>query len=488
MTSKPQRRDSLCELFWDETSDPKGALRWSLSKIRKFVNERNNERLITDRQRIMLLTNDVSVDVHHIKNRISSDIISAEELQKYLSKLESTFLEGLDLEALTSFQRWLVSERIEMEHLYFEVLKKLWNHPHSTQEQKLSYMKIGLAKDPYNIEIAKSLLQQMDRLGFISAKEKLLSEISQRFHDAGIKWEEYSTQTTNFADTSVSNQDILARQQIKFCNTKDNTRIAYASVGEGYPIIKAANWLSHLEYDWNAPIWSPLYRKLASKHRVIRYDERGNGLSDWDVEDLSFNAFVDDLETVVQQTNLSKFALLGISQGASVSIEYAIKHPDKVSHLILFGAYASGWRINTSEQEIRKREAIITLTEGGWGQDNPAYRQIFSTTFMPSANKEELDWFNEFQRQTTSPENAARFLSVFGDIDVREQLAKVQVPTIVIHSLHDQRIPLATGQALAASIPNAEFVGLESDGHLLLGREPASDVFVETVKDFIARN
>lgn len=487
VNSRPQRRDSLCELLWDETNDPKGALRWSLSKIRKFVDETNVNRLIADRERVMLLTHDVYIDVHHIKNRLEDDFLPAQELKQHLDALESSFLEGFDMPSLTTFQRWLVAERLEMERLYFVVLKKLWKHKETTPQQKLCFMKIGLAKDPYNIEIANVILIQLEKLGFISAKEKLQTELQQRFHDAGIKWSACTLATSSETDDALTSRDILARQQIKFCNTKDNTRIAYASIGEGYPIIKAANWLSHLEFDWNAPIWSPLFRQLGGRHRFIRYDERGNGLSDWNVKDLSFNAFVDDLDTVVKQTGLEKFALLGISQGASVSIEYAVNNPDKVSHLILFGGYASGWRINASHEEIEEREAIITLTKTGWGQDNPAYRQIFSTTFMPSANKEELDWFNEFQRQTTSPENAARYLSVFGDIDVRDKLAKVQVPTLVIHSLDDQRIPIEVGQSIAAQIPNAEFTGLRSDGHLLLGREPASDVFVQTINDFIDR-
>jgi pimeloyl-ACP methyl ester carboxylesterase len=283
-------------------------------------------------------------------------------------------------------------------------------------------------------------------------------------------------------------RDLLMQQKISFCEAHDGVRLAYASVGEGPPIIKAANWLTHIEHDWDAPIWSPLFRNLAKDHQVIRYDERGNGLSDWDVEDISFESFVTDLEAVVEASGIKKFTLLGISQGAAVSIEYAIRHPDRVAQLILFGGYDSGWRINATADEIREREAIMTLTETGWGRDNPAYRQIFSSTFMPSANAEELTWFNEFQRLTTSPENAVRFLSVFGDIDVRERLSQLIVPTLVLHSEGDSRIPLQVGQSLAAKIPSAEFVGLNSDGHLLLGREPASKEFVERIKDFIARN
>jgi pimeloyl-ACP methyl ester carboxylesterase len=158
-----------------------------------------------------------------------------------------------------------------------------------------------------------------------------------------------------------------------------------------------------------------------------------------------------------------------------------------VSRLVLFGGYPAGWRIDASEEVIREREAVMTLTATGWGQDNPAYRQIFSSTFMPSATYEELQWFNEFQRSTTSPENAVRFLSAFGDIDVRDQLSRVSVPTLVIHSLGDRRIPAETGRDIAASIPDAEFLGLESDNHLLLGREPASPAFVQAVREFLAQ-
>jgi len=278
---------------------------------------------------------------------------------------------------------------------------------------------------------------------------------------------------------------MLARQRIQFCTSADGARIAYATVGEGPPVIKAANWLSHLALDWDAPIWSPLFRRLAQSHQLIRYDERGNGLSDWEVDDISFNAFMADLDSVVAASGADRFALLGISQGASVSIEYAVRHPERVSHLVLFGGYAAGWRIDADEALIREREAIMTLTETGWGRNNPAYRQIFSSTFMPDATPEEMGWFNEFQRHTTSPENAARFLSAFGDIDVRDRLAQVKVPTLVLHSRGDRRIPFNVGLDIAAQIPNAEFVGLESDGHLLLGREKASDVFVQTVEEFL---
>ncbi|MGB0133968.1 alpha/beta fold hydrolase, partial [Dokdonella sp.] len=230
----------------------------------------------------------------------------------------------------------------------------------------------------------------------------------------------------------------------------------------------------------------PLFRDLAQHRRLVRYDERGCGLSDWEVAEISFETFVTDLEAVVDAAGLERFPLLGISQGASVSIEYAARHPERVSHLILFGGYAAGWRHVATPEETREREAIMVLTEAGWGRDDPAYRHLFSQSFMPSATIEELTWFDDFQRRTTSPKNAVRFLEAFSRIDVRQRLSDLQVPTLVIHSRGDQRIPFGTGRELATAIPDAEFVGLDSPNHLLLGREPASQAFLASVRGFLA--
>ncbi|BFM13248.1 hypothetical protein R50072_34010 [Simiduia litorea] len=492
MTARPHRRDRLCEIFWEIPNDPRGALRWSLSKIRPLINDTTTERLIADRERVALLTPDIELDIHVMDKKISEHTLSIDEIKTLLKQLEEPFLMGIDLPSQSLFQRWLESERHEINKMYGRALAKLSLHPNLTPHEKLNWLKLWLDHEPYNTKAATILLNQLKFLDELSAFEKTSAELSLRFKNAGMSWpikiDNNIEVSANEKSQTPSAHELLNRQKIKFCSTKDGVRIAYASVGQGYPIVKAANWLSHLEHDWDAPIWSPLFRDLATDHHFLRYDERGNGLSDWDVKDISFNAFVEDLETVVATSKLEKFALLGISQGASVSIEYAIKHPERVSHLILFGGYAAGWRIDSSEEQMREREAILTLTEVGWGQSNPAYRQIFSSTFLPNAEKAELDWFNEFQRLTTSPTNAVRFLSAFGDIDVRQQLGKISVPTLVIHSLGDQRIPASVGRDIASRIPNAEFVGLESEGHLLLGREPASKIFVDTVREFIAKN
>lgn len=491
MTSRPHRRDRLCETFWDLTHDPKSALRWSLSKIRSVINKPDVEILEANREQVSLQYQDIEIDVHQISEKIKDPNLSVSELENMLKQLEEPLLNGIDLPDQKLFQKWLIAERNEICRMTGNVLFKLSNHPELTPRKQLKWSRVWLEQEPYNTDAAKAVANQLKRLGETSELNDLLKILAQRYKETDHSWplthnhEEQNGESTT--KDQLTGRDMLTRQKIKFCTTRDGVRVAYATVGEGYPIVKTANWLTHLEYDWDAPIWSPLFRDLATDHQFLRYDERGNGLSDWKVKELSFKNFVEDLETVVATCELDKFALLGISQGASVSIEYANRHPEKVSHLILFGGYAEGWRINASEEQIKEREAVMTLTSAGWGQDNPAYRQIFSSAFLPSANKEELDWFNEFQRLTTSPENAVRFLSVFGNINVYDQLSKVSVPTLVIHSLGDQRIPVNIGRDLASSIPNAEFVGLESDGHLLLGREPASKIFVETVREFIAR-
>jgi pimeloyl-ACP methyl ester carboxylesterase len=250
--------------------------------------------------------------------------------------------------------------------------------------------------------------------------------------------------------------------------------------------VKAANWLTHLEFDWRSPVWKHWHAELARDHRLIRYDERGCGLSDWVVDDFSFDAWVRDLETVTETLDLDEFPLLGISQGGPVAVEYAARHPDRVSHLILYGAYSHGWEhrdLGPSEEE--EIEAVITLTREGWGRDSPMYRQIFTSQLMPDATPEQIDWFNDLQRLSTSPENAVRFLEVFGTIDVRDRLADVEVPTLVLHSREDNRVPFSAGRHLASEIPDSRFVPLDSQNHILLESEPAWSEFIGEVRRFL---
>jgi len=491
LTARPHRRDRLCEVFWEIPDDPRGALRWALSKLRGVVNEEGTERLVADRERVALETTAVNIDIQRLSLELEDPNLSVERLQTMTKQLREPLLAGVDLPGQPLFQQWLTAEREDARRLLSTAIGQLACHRELPPNKAAAWTREWLELEPFDTGAATQLLTQLEQLGETRELERLSRELTMRFRSAAIEWSADERADVRFVPAKDGNtsrvRQLLARQKVQFCTAADGVRIAYASVGQGVPIVKAANWLSHLELDWDAPIWSPLFRELARDHYFVRYDERGNGLSDWDVTELSQEAFVADLETVVDATDLERFALLGISQGAAVSIEYAVRHSDRVSHLILFGGYPAGWRVDATPATIKEREAVMTLTETGWGQDNPAYRQIFSSTFMPGATAEELNWFNEFQRRTTSPENAVRFLSAFGDIDVRDRLTEVSVPTLVIHSLGDRRIPVKTGRDIAAVIPNAEFVGLESDGHLLLGREPASQAFVEAVRNFIAR-
>lgn len=275
-------------------------------------------------------------------------------------------------------------------------------------------------------------------------------------------------------------------QEIRFCTTPDNVRIAYATTGRGPPLIKAANWLTHLEFELLSPVWRHWIKELSRDHLYVRYDERGLGLSDWQVGEFSFDSWVRDLESVVDSIGLDRFVLLGISQGAPVSVAYTVRHPKRVSHLILHGAYAKGWaKRNLQPEEIEEREAQISLMKAGWGRDNPAYRQIFTSQFIPKATSEQARWFNDLQRASTSPENAVRFMRVFGQIDVSELVPHVDVPTLVLHSRGDVRVPFENGRQIAALIPGARFVPLDSDNHILLEDEPAWKKFLYEVRSFL---
>jgi pimeloyl-ACP methyl ester carboxylesterase/DNA-binding winged helix-turn-helix (wHTH) protein len=277
----------------------------------------------------------------------------------------------------------------------------------------------------------------------------------------------------------------LLRQEVHFCTASDGVRIAYAEVGHGPPLIKAGNWLNHLEYDWESPIWSPFLHTLATAHRLIRYDARGNGLSDWEVEDLSLEAFVRDLESVVDATGLDRFPLLGMSQGCAVSIAYAVRHPERVSHLVLYGGFARGRRKRGSQQDIAGGDAIVTLIRQGWGQDNPAFRQLLTSLFMPGATPEQMQSFNDMQRITTSPENAARLRQSVDEIDVTDLLASVNIPTLVLHARNDAMQPFDEGRRLAMGIRGARFVALESRNHMILQNDPVWSRFFDEIENFL---
>jgi len=280
--------------------------------------------------------------------------------------------------------------------------------------------------------------------------------------------------------------DANLKQEVRYCKASDGVRLAYAKVGSGPPLVRSAHWLGHLEYDWELPIFRHLLLGLARDFTLYRYDARGNGLSDWDVAEISLDAWVRDLETVVDATGLKQFPLLGYSQGCAVSIAYAVRHPERVSRLILYGGFATGRlkRPNISAVDRERVQAMTTLIKLGWGADDPTFRQMFTSQFMPTATKEHADAFNELQRKSASPECAVRYFETVNSFDVRSMLSQVSVPTLVLH-VRDDTIPIELGRELAAGIPGARFVTLPGRNHVMLDHDPGAPIFLDEVRSFL---
>lgn len=275
-------------------------------------------------------------------------------------------------------------------------------------------------------------------------------------------------------------------QDIRFCRSADGVQVAYATSGSGPALVKAANWLSHLDYDWESPVWRHWLHALSERHRLIRYDQRGCGLSDWDVDQLSLESKVADLEAVVDACRLERFDLLGISGGGPTSVAHAALHPERVNRLVLYGAFAQGRHTRArSVTDKREAELMVELAAVGWGQDDPAFRRVFTMQFMPDSTNEQWEAFDELQRRTTSPENAARIMAAAGLLDVVDIAPQVCAPTLVLHARGDRRAPLEQGRLLAALIPNAQLVTLDSSNHILQEGEPAWRRFLDEVDTFL---
>jgi pimeloyl-ACP methyl ester carboxylesterase/DNA-binding CsgD family transcriptional regulator len=286
-----------------------------------------------------------------------------------------------------------------------------------------------------------------------------------------------------FTGASVANPE---RQRIRYLRTPDGVQLAWAEAGTGPLLVKAANWLTHLEYDWESPVWRHWVRFLADRFRLVRYDERGCGMTDWEVGDLSVARWSQDLETVVDLASPdAPVALLGISQGAAACLDLAVRRPDRVSRLVLYGGYARGAARRGDPDSERMHTAISELARLGWGTDNPAFRQVFTSRFIPGGTDEQIGWFNELCRKTTSPAIAAELFATRAHVDVDALLPQVRTPTLVLHARHDAVVPFSEGRRLAAGIPGAQFVELDSPNHVLLDGEPAWDRFREALLDFV---
>jgi pimeloyl-ACP methyl ester carboxylesterase/DNA-binding CsgD family transcriptional regulator len=273
-------------------------------------------------------------------------------------------------------------------------------------------------------------------------------------------------------------------QQIRFCTAPDGVRLAYAVHGGGPPLVRAATWLTHLDFDWESPLWRHWVEGLGDGHTVVRYDERGCGLSDREVGDLSLEAWVADLETVVDAAGLDHFALLGVSGGAAVALAYAARHPERLTHLVLYGGFARGRMLRRPEDRLQQ-EALISAIRAGWTDPDPTFRHVFSMLFLPRGTPEQMAWFDELQRRSTSAATAVRLYDARGRIDVAGMAPRVTTRTLVLHARGDRVVAVDEGRLLAALIPDARLVLLESANHLLLSDEPAWSRFLSEVRAFL---
>ena len=284
-----------------------------------------------------------------------------------------------------------------------------------------------------------------------------------------------------------SSRDIGLKDQspVQYCSSSDGVSIAYAEAGSGPPLLITGSWMTHLEEDWDNPAWKPYITRLAQEFKLIRYDQRGNGMSDWDDVDIAFERMVDDLEAVIDSYDHEKVALFGCSQAAAVSIAYACRYPERVSHLILYGGYPRGKCQRGDPSGAAESQAFVTLIRKSWASDNPMIRQAFTSLLMPDATTEEANWFNEFQKTSGPGENMARFREIFDHIDVSALLPQVTTPTLVVHSVKDSIAPLSEGKLLASRIPGAQFVTFNSRNHVMFESEPEYPILIKCVTDFL---
>jgi class 3 adenylate cyclase/pimeloyl-ACP methyl ester carboxylesterase len=321
------------------------------------------------------------------------------------------------------------------------------------------------------------------------------AQVGDRFSDLGVQKVKNISRpirvwqwTPDGKDSEPASSEKPLSQQISFCFSGDGTQLAWAQAGQGTPVLKAPNWLNHLEYEWRSPIWGQLFREMSGFCKLVRFDQRGNGLSDWEPAEISERAMISDMDDVAKSAGFEKFFLFGLSQGCAFSVRYAVEHPEKVAGLILVGGYARGACRRDSEAQTAIHTATNTLIREGWGAPNPAFRNLFTQSMMPDATAEQQSSFDELQRVATSPAMAAQLNDMNADVDVSALAQQIQVPTLVMHAGGDKRVPVEEGRRLAALIPSARFVGLPGNNHALVDDSEALEVSLDETRKFVAEH
>ena len=502
VTARAYSRERLCAMFWPVPDDPRAALRWSLTRLRPLVDERDCRRIIADRESISIDLTHVNVDLLSLRSVAGNglDAVATDALRKATEALEGDFLEGLDLPDCLEFQSWCTGEREAARRLRVRLLAALVGRLEGVPDQALLHARALSLLEPADEAVHATLVRLLRTSGRVREAEEQFQRAQRRLEEFNVVRTgalRQAAQVPLQADAGVRAADAIsplpraerhpgsALHEVQFCRTTDDVRIAYGKVGNGPPLVWAAHWLSHLAFSWNSPVWRHWTEEFAKDYCFVHYDERGNGLSDWDSPVFSVDAFVRDLEAVVDTLGLDRFALMGSSKGGPTAMAYAARHPERVSHLVLYGTFAQGWRIIGDEDDAEAREAVIALVRQGWAQDNPAIRQFMTSYFLPDASLEEMGWFNDLQRISAPAENAARLLRALGEFNVLDLLPGIAAPTLVLHCRDDACVPFEQGRLIASRIPRARFVALESSNHVLLPRDPAWARFVSEVRGFL---
>jgi DNA-binding SARP family transcriptional activator/pimeloyl-ACP methyl ester carboxylesterase len=529
LTQQSHSRESLVTLLWPEYDPPRGHadLSRTLFGLRKIL---GTTYFTTDREIVALNSNvglwvDVIAFRRQMKAYRSGAVASPEDshrqiLADVVDLYQADFLAGFTLPDCPDFDEWQLMQTEALRRDLGWALEQLIRTSESQDElqQVILHAQRWVRLDPLNETAQRCLIELYARHGMrVEALRQYQTLTRLLAEDLGVEPQPETQQLNEMIRSGGARKDhekrVLGTQpavraqgttsqarsqiapmqpgnldpDIRFFFSFDNVRIAYGTVGEGPPLVMTATFLRHLQYDWQSPIWQHWLEMLTSEHTLIRYDERACGLSDWNVSDISFEAWVHDLEALVEKLNLDRFRLLALSQAGAVAIAYAVRHPEKVSHLILHGAYARG-RFHREDIPGAREEAqtMLSLTKLGWGRDNPAFRQVFSLQLMPDATKEQLAWYDELMRVSMTPENAVRAEAEMYNINVVDLLPEVSVPTLVTHCRYDAAVPFAEGVILASQIPGARFVPLDSNNHLLLPSEPAWKHFVNEIHRFVA--
>jgi pimeloyl-ACP methyl ester carboxylesterase/DNA-binding SARP family transcriptional activator len=501
VTARAHSRDRLCVMFWGVPDDPRAALRWSLSHLRPLIDDGDCRRIIADRESVGLDLSCVAVDILSLRGAVRGgiELMSTEALREAAQALEGEFLEGLDLPDCQEFAIWCAAQREETRRLRVRVLAALVARLEDVPEEALPFARTLSLLEPDNEQAHATLVRLLcatgrrsEAGGHLQRARRQLAELQVVSTGALQRVAQLSLQPDSrvhsnggaVAPTRVEHRRAIPlSDDVQFCRTSDGVRIAHSAVGDGPPLVWAAHCLA---FSSKNPIWRHWTEEFAKDHTFIHYDERGSGLSDWDNVTFSVDSFVRDLEAVVDALGLERFALIGSSKGGPTSIAYAARHPERVSHLILFGTFAEGWRVPGNSAEIERREAIITLIRQGWAQDNPAFRQILTSLLLPDATLDEMGWLNDLQRISASAENAARLQQALGDFNLLDLLSRITAPTLVLHCRDDATFPFEQGRVIASRVPGARLVALDSRNHILLPRDPAWTRFVSEVRQFLS--